>query len=242
MFTTAFAVARPGSVAFLWQTAPISGPAKRAMTSATTNLSSSVRPTGHASSRRVGSSADAGALLRRRAKESWLLGTLRALGRFMASRLFLRRGGSPLRASRDGSGGSARASDPGAVRRSEALRRDFKELHALLGRNIVLRRSMPQLSYVERTLARTGSRGLLEIPLQMLEGALEQLDAAVHGSATLTLDELRARLESAIKALAHRRARFENSRHVEVSEATHSLFEEIDRTWTAPAPLSDARP
>ena len=99
---------------------------------------------------------------------------------------------------------------------------------------------MPHLSYVERALARTGSRGLLEIPLQILENALEQLDGAVHGSSTLTLDELRARLERAIEALAHRRARFENSRHVEVSEATHSLFEELDRTWTAPAPLSDA--
>ena len=60
---------------------------------------------------------------------------------------------------------------------------------------------MPHLSYVERALARTGSRGLLEIPLQILENALEQLDGAVLGSSTLTLDELRARLERAIEAL-----------------------------------------
>ncbi len=146
----------------------------------------------------------------------------------------------PARAVRHASRGSARSADPGAIRRSDALRRDFKELHSLFGKDLVLRRSMPHLSYVERALARTGSRGLLEIPLQILENALEQLDGAVLGSSTLTLDELRARLERAIEALAHRRARFENSRHVEVSEATHSLFEELERTWTAPAPLSDA--
>ena len=146
----------------------------------------------------------------------------------------------PARTVRHASRGSARSSDPGAIRRSDALRRDFKELHSLFGKDLVLRRSMPHLSYVERALARTGSRGLLEIPLQILENALEQLDGAVLGSSTLTLDELRARLERAIEALAHRRARFENSRHVEVSEATHSLFEELERTWTAPAPLSDA--
>ena len=184
--------------------------------------------------------AESSALARQRAKESWLLSSLRALGRWMTLRLFFQQRRSPLRASRSPSRGGARASEPGAARRSGALRRDFKELHALLGRDILLRRSMPHLSYVERTLARTGSRGLLEIPLQMLESALEQLEAAVQGSATLTLDELRARLESAIDAMAHRRARFENSRHVEVSEATHSLFEELERTWTAPAPLSDA--
>ena len=212
------------------------------MTSATTKLPSSSRPTDQDRPGRVRAQGGSSGSAHGRANSHWLLSSLRALGRWIAMRLFAQSRKDRVRAARNVSRGGARSSDPGAVRRSGALRRDFKELHSLFGKDLVLRRSMPHLSYVERTLARTGSRGLLEMPLQILENALEQLDGAVHGSSTLTLDELRARLERAIEAHAHRRARFENSRHVEVSEATHSLFEELDRTWTAPAPLSDAVP
>ena len=210
------------------------------MTSATPKLPSSIRPTGQDRPGRVRAQGGSSRSAHGRASRHWLLKSLRALGRWIAMRFFVRPRKDKACAVRPASRGSARSSDPGAVQRSGALRRDFKELHSLFGKDLVLRRSMPHLSYVERALARTGSRGLLEIPLQILENALEQLDGAVHDSSTLTLDELRARLERAIEALAHRRARFENSRHVEVSEATHSLFEELDRTWTAPAPLSDA--
>lgn len=124
--------------------------------------------------------------------------------------------------------------------RSDALRRDFLHLHALLARHARLRQAMPQLSYVERTLARTGSRGLLATPKQMLDCALEQLDSVERQWPELRLDELRIRLESAARALARKPKARENSRPVEVSEVSHSLFEELDRSWTVPAPLSDS--
>ncbi len=124
--------------------------------------------------------------------------------------------------------------------RSDALRRDFLHLHALLARQTGLRQSMPQLSYVERTLARVGSRGLLATPKTMLDCALEQLDTVERQWPTLRLDELRVRLESAARALARRPKAFESNRQVEVSEVSHSLFEELERSWTAPAPLSDS--
>jgi hypothetical protein len=124
--------------------------------------------------------------------------------------------------------------------RSDALRRDFLHLHALLARHTGLRQQMPQLSYVERTLARVGSRGLLATPKPMLDSALEQLDTVERQWPELRLDELRVRLESAARALARRPKAAENSREVEVSEASHSLFEELERSWTVPAPLSDS--
>jgi hypothetical protein len=124
--------------------------------------------------------------------------------------------------------------------RSDALRRDFLHLHALLARQTGLRQSMPQLSYVERTLARTGSRGLLTMPETMLDCALEQLDLVERQRPELRLDELRVRLESAARALARRPKARENRGLVEVSEVSHSLFEELERSWTVPAPLSDS--
>ena len=124
--------------------------------------------------------------------------------------------------------------------RSDALRRDFLQLHALLTRKTGLRQSMPQLSYVERTLARTGSRGLLATPKPMLDQALEQLDTVERQWPEMRLNELRVRLDSAARAQARRPKRFEDSQQVEVSEASHSLFEELERSWTAPAPLSDS--
>jgi hypothetical protein len=77
-------------------------------------------------------------------------------------------------------------------------------------------------------------------PQAMLESALEQLDAVEHQWRELRLDELRIRLESAVRALARRPKAFENSRQVEVSGASHSQFDELERSWTAPAPLSDS--
>ena len=124
--------------------------------------------------------------------------------------------------------------------RSDALRRDFLHLHTLLARHGELRQSMPQLSYVERTLARTGSRGLLETPKTMLDCALEQLDSFERQWPELHLDELRVRLESAARAMARRPKSRENNGQVEVSEVSHSLFEELERSWTVPAPLSDS--
>ncbi len=137
-------------------------------------------------------------------------------------------------------GGGATAVRRIPKHRSDALRRDFLNLHALLARHAGLRQSMPQLSYVERTLARTGSRGLLVTPKPMLDSALEQLDTVERQRPELRLDELRVRLESAARALARKPKARENSGQVEVSEVSHSLFEELDRSWTVPAPLSDS--
>jgi hypothetical protein len=127
----------------------------------------------------------------------------------------------------------------GREQRSQALRHDFHELRRLLDRHAMARRAMPDLDRVERTLAHVGSRGLFKLPVVVLQKALAELDAVEQGT---RLDELRARLGSAIDALRYRQARLERGRDVEISEATHSLFSELERNWTAPMPLSDSSP
>jgi hypothetical protein len=118
--------------------------------------------------------------------------------------------------------------------RSAALRQDFHELRQLLDRHALARRTMPDLDRVERTLAHVGSRGLFKLPMGVLEKALTELDAVEQG---VRLEELRARLGSALEAMRYRQARLERGHDLEVSEATHSLFSELERTWTAPMPL-----
>lgn len=179
------------------------------------------------------------------AKPSPLATSLRGLRWLLAVRMRIQRRGGRYLLQISLPRSDPQPGDATAVRRipkhrSDALRRDFLHLHALLARHAGLRHSMPQLSYVERTLARTGSRGLLATPKPMLDCALEQLDTVERQWPELRLDELRVRLESAARALARRPKARENSRQVEVSEVSHSLFEELERSWTVPAPLSDS--
>lgn len=118
--------------------------------------------------------------------------------------------------------------------RSAALRQDFHVLRQLLDRHALARRAMPDLDRVERTLAQVGSRGLFKLPMAVLDKALTELDAVEQD---VRLEELRSRLGSALEAMRYRQARLERGSDVEVSEATHSLFSELERTWTAPMPL-----
>lgn len=154
-------------------------------------------------------------------------------------RQYLRRVGAALPARLKHSWRHTRVAGAAREPRSVALRQDFQELRQLLDRHALARRAMPHLDRVERTLAHVGSRGLFKLPAAVLERALTELDAVEQRT---RLEELRARLGSALEALRYRQARLERGRDVEVSEATHSLFSELERTWTAPMPLSDSAP
>jgi hypothetical protein len=161
-------------------------------------------------------------------------GPLRAMRQFLTQRLRLVRKGLQvivlLEPSREGPRATAHERAP----RSEALRRDFDELRQLLGRHAHTRRALPHLGQVEQILARIGSRGLFKLPIPLLEAALVELEAVEQG---LKLEELRARLTSAIETLRYQQAKHHHD--VEVTEATHSVFSELERTWTAPMPLEN---
>lgn len=128
----------------------------------------------------------------------------------------------------------------------EALRRGHEELRALLRRHPEARHLMRHLGFIEQTLARSGSRALkLDVPVPVLRKGLGQLDLLIRDEPSDALTYLRSRIESSIRA----RERVgqdddEPSRldGMQVTEASQSLFDEMERSWTGHVPLSDDKP
>lgn len=124
----------------------------------------------------------------------------------------------------------------------EALRRGHGDLRALLRRHPETRQLMRHLAFVEQTIGRFGSRAIKrEIPVPVLRKGLEQLDLLVEGAPTEGLVYLRARMAEAV---ATRSAAVEIDEEtetrpgsLEVTEASHSLFDEMERSWTGEIPL-----
>lgn len=130
-----------------------------------------------------------------------------------------------------------------AERPGESLRRGHEALRALLARHPEVRHLMRHLGFLEQALARSGSRALRsEVPLPVLGKAVEQLELLMRGDASPELTAFAARLERAVAE----RQRGVNDAPVQaalqVSEASHSLFEEMERSWTGRMPLAEAPP
>lgn len=128
-------------------------------------------------------------------------------------------------------------------RAGESLRRGHEALRALLARHPEVRHLMRHLGFLEQALARSGSRALRsEVPLPVLRKAYEQLELLMRDDASPGLTAFAARLE---RAVAERRRGVDDAPvhgAVQVSEASHSLFDEMERSWTGHMPLSDAPP
>lgn len=128
----------------------------------------------------------------------------------------------------------------------EALRRGHAELHRLLRRHAETRQLMRHLAFVEQTIGRFGSRALKrEIPVPVLRKGIEQLDLLVQGAPTEGLVYLRARMVQAADARSVAAPADEDTEtrpgSLEVTEASHSLFDEMERSWTGQIPLGDPR-
>jgi len=120
----------------------------------------------------------------------------------------------------------------------EALRRGHEELRALLRRHPETRHLMRHLGFIEQQLGRSGSRALKrDIPVPVLRKGLEQLDLLMRGDTSEPLADLRSRIDSAVRSRgAAAESRVDDK--VQVSEASHSLFDEMERSWTGQMPLS----
>lgn len=128
----------------------------------------------------------------------------------------------------------------------EALRLAHTELRELLGRHAGTRKVMPHLSHLEQALAKSGSRAIGKLPLPVLHRALTQLENLTQGQASEGLAALRLRMVAAIEKRlekpAHRPAAdsdFRAEHKLEVSEASHSLFDEMERSWAGTVPIED---
>lgn len=128
----------------------------------------------------------------------------------------------------------------------EALRRGHAELRALLRRHPEARHLMRHLAYVEQMIGRFGSRALKrEIPVPVLAKSLQQLELLARDEPSEPIADLRARIAAAIAA---RPVEVQDSEtetrpgSLEVTEASHSLFDEMERSWTGQVPLGDDKP
>jgi len=123
--------------------------------------------------------------------------------------------------------------------RGEALRLAHLALQELLAQHADSRRLMPHLGHVERSLARLGSRALKTLPANVLGKAMDQLDILEGSALNPDLMALRLRVEEVLKRRAPARLRDDVS-SIEVTDASHSQFDEADRHWTGRAPLDEA--
>lgn len=124
----------------------------------------------------------------------------------------------------------------------EALRRAHAELGALLDRHPDTRHLMRHLGYVERAIARTGSQAFRQVPVPVLERALEQLGLLLRGQPDHTIAPLRQRLERALRERPADAAARAREPAVDVSEASHSMFDELERSWTGQMPFEKTLP
>lgn len=125
--------------------------------------------------------------------------------------------------------------------RGEALRLAHQALLKLLDQHDDARRMMPHLHHLERSLAQVGSRALKTLPINVMQKALIQLDLIEGSAQSHDLITLRLRIEEAIKRRAPARLHDDVSA-IEVTDASHSQFDEADRIWTGVAPLDEAKP
>ncbi len=132
-----------------------------------------------------------------------------------------------------------------------------KELRGLLRQHPQTKKLLRHLAYVERTLRHDGLKAVDELPLDVLSKALTQLESLVVNWSALGLGETRSRLSLLVKnkkilALhmgGHAQAtEMDHSQRADVCEVSHSVFEEMDRSWRGQVPptltqaLTNARP
>ncbi len=138
--------------------------------------------------------------------------------------------------------------DAARDRRREALRMAQADLRELLNRHADTRHVVPHLSHVEQALGRTGLRGIGRLPLPVLHKALTQLESLMHDAPAAGLAELRRRMAGVIAvrlggmpgtpaaAPANLMSDFHTEDRLEVSEASHSQFDELERSWSGTLP------
>ncbi|MCW5666607.1 MAG: hypothetical protein KIT35_22475 [Piscinibacter sp.] len=134
--------------------------------------------------------------------------------------------------------GEARQPPALPTRPGEVLRQGHEALRALLTRHPDARHLLRHLSFFEQALGRHGSRALRsEVPVQVLQRAHEQLEMLLREDSTPELIALAARLERTVKDRRRAEETAAPVGMVQVSEASHSLFDEMERSWTGNIPL-----
>lgn len=120
--------------------------------------------------------------------------------------------------------------------RGEALRLAHVALLDLLDRHEGARQLFPHLIHVEQALARHGSRALASTPIGVLQRAMVQLDNLEGIERSRDLMTLRLRVDESVKRRSPVNLRGDVAA-IEVSDASHSQFDQAESQWTGRVPL-----
>ncbi len=132
---------------------------------------------------------------------------------------------------------------PVSTTRQQAMR---KELSGLIHQHPQTKKLLRHLAYVEHTLRHDGVKAVDALPLEVLEKALSQLETLVRNWSVSGLDEVRSRLSLLVKnkqiLALHRQGDgaqvtdMDDSQRADVCEVSHSVYEEMDRSWRGQVP------
>ncbi len=131
---------------------------------------------------------------------------------------------------------------PLSAEKQETMRKDLRRL---LRQHPQTKNLLRHLAYVERTLRHDGVQAMDELPLDVLSRALEQLENLVVNWSASGLGEARSRLSVLVKnkqIVAQHLGRdapmteMDPSQRADVCEVSHSVFEEMDRSWRGQVP------
>jgi hypothetical protein len=163
---------------------------------------------------------------------------LRWVHRFFSRPLKLKRIGLQLHVVFDASRMEAPTSSKPSGR-GESLRLGHVALQALLVEHRDARHVLPHLNHLEQALARNGSRALIELPVKVLQRALDQLDTIASGSQAAALLPLRLRVEESIRQRTPVNLRGDIA-NVEVRETSVSKYDEAEDELTNRMALDEA--
>jgi hypothetical protein len=127
-----------------------------------------------------------------------------------------------------------------ASSQGQMLREAHVALRAALDRHPDARRTLRHLVYLEETIARHGSRVWKKVPPPVLHRAQTQLELLMRQSSHPALDLLHARIAEVMQARTGFGA-LTRPQELQVMEASHSMFDEMERSWTGQVPLETPR-
>jgi hypothetical protein len=120
-----------------------------------------------------------------------------------------------------------------------------KDLRQLLRQHPQTKTLLRHLAYVERTLRHDGLKAVDDLPLDVMSKALTQLETLVVNWSAMGLGEVRSRLSLLVKnkkilalqlgGTAHA-TEMDHSQRADVCEVSHSVFDEMERSWRGTAP------
>jgi len=123
--------------------------------------------------------------------------------------------------------------------RGEALRLAHLALQGLLEQHRDVRHVLPHLIHLEQSLARCGSRALIELPVKVLQRAMDQLDTIEAGAQAEALLPLRLRVEESLRQRTPVNLRGDIA-NVEVRETSVSQYDEAEDELTNRMALDEA--